>query len=85
MVTLNPRGVRCTPFSMACEKGHLEIVRFLLSEGINIDQAAEDEHGDTPLYRACVHNRLEVVQFLVNKGADTNKASRDGKTPLHAA
>ena len=55
------------------------------SEGINIDQVAENEHGDTPLYRACVHNRLEVVQFLVNKGADTNKASRDGKTPLHAA
>ena len=85
-----------TPFSMACAEGHLEIVQFFFSKGIDIDDAPaityerfleqENGFGDTPLYLACYHNHMEVVRFLLSKGADTDKVlANHGKTPLHAA
>ena len=47
----------------ACERGHLNIVRYVLLKG------AEDV--DIGLYYACKTGHLELVKFMVEKGASS--------------
>ena len=74
------------PLYTAAEKGHLEVVRFLVESSANKDQDMTD-YGATPLYTAAEKGHLEVVPFLVESGA--NKRPRagtdDGATPLFIA
>jgi ankyrin repeat protein len=66
-----------TPFSWACEEGHLGIAVFLLQ---NYNQIGE---GD--LIRILKNGHIEVIKMLVEKGADVRVTTRGGKTPLHQA
>jgi ankyrin repeat protein len=46
----------------AAGNGHLEVVRFLVEQGVDIQ--------DDALKRAAANGRLDVVKFLVEHGAD---------------
>ena len=63
-----------TPLYVACENGHLDVVRMLLStEGIDPNRATKD--GGTPLYIACEKGHLDVVRMLLStEGIETNRA-----------
>ena len=67
---------------MACQQGHLDIVRFLVGEAqADVDKALTD--GCTPLFIACQKGHLDIVCFLVEEAqADVEKAMTDGCTPL---
>ena len=52
---------------MACQEGHLEIVRLLLEAGAAPNQARND--GATPLFAACYGGHLEVAKLLSSYGA----------------
>ena len=58
-----------TPLCIAAQRGHLEVVRFLVEAGANKDQGRTDT-GATPLFTAAQNGHLEVVQFLVESGAN---------------
>ena len=52
-----------TPLYIACQNGHLDVVRMLLStEGIDPNRAKKD--GRTPLYVACENGHLDVVRMM---------------------
>jgi hypothetical protein len=67
------------------DKG-LEIVRFLLDHGANIDILNK---GETALHRAVQQRNIEIVKLLIDRGANVNMQTRqydiDGWTSLHLA
>jgi ankyrin repeat protein len=73
-----------TPLSFASEKGHLVIVKLLLSQD-NVDIDSADTVGRTPLSWATTNGDEAVTRELVRRGADVNKQVQMGMTPLHLA
>jgi ankyrin repeat protein len=72
---------KSTPLELASGEGHLEVVRYLLDEGAQVDLRAPD--GWTALGSACWYARSDVVSLLLAHGADTVAAgAADGTTPL---
>jgi ankyrin repeat protein len=73
----------------ASERGHVEIVRELLTRtDINVNHV--NNLGWTALLEAIMLNdggkaQQQIVQLLVDHGADVNLADRDGVTPLQHA
>jgi len=65
----------------ASTAGHVELVRFFLERGLDIDEEADV--GGTALRLACSNGHLEVVRYLVDKGASL-KAPRPDRNPLFA-
>lgn len=77
-------GSNWTSLQIACDKGHLAVVTFLVEEkGANIE--ATDTENRTSLHRACLEGRLETVKYLLEKGANTQAQALGGKTPSQLA
>lgn len=62
-----------TALIRASYKGHLEIVKYLISKGADMDFAFNDR--STALIWASDKGHLEIVKVLVENGADLNKKS----------
>ena len=72
-----------TPLIIASYNGHLDVVRYLVEQGADIEKAVD--YGDTPLIWASAEGPLEVVRYLLEQGADVNKTNDSGSTSLHMA
>ena len=48
-----------------CEDGHLPIVEYLISKGVNIN--VKDERGDYAIHYASRNGYLTIVQYLIEK------------------
>ena len=85
MANLNAAGEgnssrrRTTTLHNAAWRGDLELVRFLVENGADID--AKDVDGETPLHWAARQGHLAVVQYLVEQRADVNATNDHGTTP----
>jgi ankyrin repeat protein len=64
-------------------KGHLEVVKYLISLGVDINKSTN--YGSTPLYIASCKGHLEVVKYLISLGVDINKANNSGTTLFYIA
>ena len=68
---------------MACRRGDLEVLTFLVSTGAIINVA--DDFGRTPLHDACwtPEPRFDVVTFLLNRNLDMLRVlDKRGSSPL---
>ena len=72
-----------TSLSTAASCGHLDVVKYILSKGANINMVDNSKY--TPLHAASKEGHLHVVEYLVNAGADINAASHNSYTPLSTA
>jgi ankyrin repeat protein len=70
----------------ACERGHVDVVRYLLEES-DVDVDHVNNLGWTGLLEAIIladgdAAHQEIVRLLLENGADPELADRDGVTPL---
>jgi ankyrin repeat protein len=72
-----------TPLHVACEKGHVQVVKELVEHGADVD--VKDKDGSSPLHWACAKGHLAVVNELLSRGANIEVEDIDGNTPLHLA
>nr|VZH95840.1 unnamed protein product [Spirometra erinaceieuropaei] len=68
------------PLWCAAAANHLEVVKFLVSRGANVNQTTIT--NSTALRAACFDGHEEVVKFLVENGADVEIPNRHGHTCL---
>ena len=71
------------PIIMAAESGRIEICRFLIQHGANINAA--NLYGDIALTRAVNNMHLNVLSLLFDNGAEVEYRASNGKTLLHQA
>jgi ankyrin repeat protein len=72
-----------TALMLAAARDHIEVVKFLISKGANVNLA--DEGGGTALIYTVWKGNKEIVALLLEKGADIYARTRDGRTPLSVA
>ena len=68
---------------IACENGHLDIVRQLIDFGADVNQIS-DEKG-TPLCVACMEGHADIAQFLISKGALVHDPALGNSSPISLA
>jgi len=60
-------------FILACKKGNIEIVKYLLNQsGLKINLHYNE---DQAFREACIHNQLEIVQLLISLGVNPENES----------
>lgn len=74
---------QCTPLIAASECGHVEIAKFLLENGANVE--ARNNEMMTPFYCAALNGHVKIIQLLFDHNADVNARQINNSTPVHAA
>ncbi|TRY57576.1 hypothetical protein DNTS_023504 [Danionella cerebrum] len=69
--------------TLACYKGHLDMVRFLLEAGADQEHKTDEMH--TALMEACMDGHVEVAQLLLDSGAQVNMPADSFESPLTLA
>lgn len=72
-----------TALMASCERGHKDIVEFLLSYGAEKD--ARGKSGETALMWAVQEGYFGIVELLLQRGSSVNIQKNDGATPLFLA
>ena len=66
-----------TPFSIACSEGHIEVVKYMLASGREIDINKKDEDGKTGLDWAKERGREEMQMDELNESDDEWENEKD--------
>uniref|UniRef100_A0A5S6QY69 ANK_REP_REGION domain-containing protein n=1 Tax=Trichuris muris TaxID=70415 RepID=A0A5S6QY69_TRIMR len=74
-----------TPLTLACYKGHTEMVDFLLKAGSESYSPGRDEELHTALMEASMDGHVEVATLLLEAGAQVNLAADTFESPLTLA
>ena len=64
----------------ACDRGHLEVAKYLIELGADVNK--QDADGQTCLHYASACDYKEIVQALLNAKADANIEDSDGQKPI---
>ncbi|KAL8883093.1 MAG: hypothetical protein Q9192_007464 [Flavoplaca navasiana] len=70
-----------SPLIFAAQSNFVEVMKFLLDKGVDIDNRPE-EILDTPLMAAAKMNHLETARFLTSKCANVNVIGMKGQSAL---
>ncbi|KAJ9516149.1 hypothetical protein QJQ45_024574 [Haematococcus lacustris] len=71
------------PLHIAAERGHLELLKYLLANQVDID--AGDKFRVTALHLASIQGHLECVRLLLQHRAAVQAVDTEGDTALHWA
>ncbi len=74
----------CTPLMRAAYYGKLELVKYLISQGANVNEESRPSKY-TALTIAAEQNQLSVARYLLSKGAEIDAMDTDRYTALHYA
>lgn len=69
--------------TLACYKGHLSMVRFLLNAGADQEHKTDEMH--TALMEASMDGHVEVARLLLDSGAQVNMPTDSFESPLTLA
>ncbi|KAJ6249438.1 ankyrin repeat protein [Anaeramoeba flamelloides] len=67
----------------SCTAGKLEITKFLLSNGADVNST--DATGRTPLHEASDQGRDDLIKILLDAGSEINQIDQNGHTALYCA
>ena len=73
-----------TPLWIAAWKGHLDIVKYLISQGADVNPV-NAETGDSAVYIAVKQNKKDIVEYLLMSRANPNIPNNAGYYPIHGA
>ena len=73
-------GQRGSALHSASGEGHLQVVRYLLRYGVDVN--LRDSGLETPLLLACWNGHFDVIQCLLKHGADVDLRDQFQQTPL---
>lgn len=76
---LRGKSGRCIDFYLAAQNGSLEVVKFLVSAGVDVNEVADEYTGETAIYNAACNNHIKVVRWLLDQGAQINEHLRGKK------
>ena len=74
-----------TLLQRAAAAGQLEVAKFLLANGADIEAKNPNSRSYTALHFAADAGNKAMVEFLLSKGAKVNAGDEGGSTPLHLA
>ncbi len=69
-----------TPLHSAASAGQLEVMKFLVSKGVDVN--LKENNGATALHLACYYGHRDTVEWLIDHGADKDARDGDGSTPI---
>ncbi|WP_264337296.1 ankyrin repeat domain-containing protein [Wolbachia endosymbiont (group B) of Dolichovespula media] len=84
LLSINTQIPRLTALHCAAEGKCLELVKFLVNEGVDINDTGRYK-GWTVLHSAAYGGNLEIVKFLLERDANPNTRDTDGKNPRDVA
>ncbi|GAA4088618.1 ankyrin repeat domain-containing protein [Mucilaginibacter panaciglaebae] len=74
-----------TPLGLACYFGQLEVARYLVLKGADVNQPSNNGFNVFPLHSAAAGNYTSIARMLIDNGAQVNIRQQAGVTPLHSA
>ena len=81
-----------TPLHCATEKGHIDIVKFIISDIKSKNPFHKDEHinptssfENSPLHLAAKYGFIDIVKYFCENLTSAHVVSYYGTTPLHLA
>uniref|UniRef100_A0A1I8ER75 ANK_REP_REGION domain-containing protein n=1 Tax=Wuchereria bancrofti TaxID=6293 RepID=A0A1I8ER75_WUCBA len=77
-------GRESTPLHFAAGYNRVEVLKYLLRKGANVEARVVMQELRTPLHEAALKEKFDVCKLLIISGADLKHKGRDGKTPLDA-
>ncbi|NXL99397.1 MYPT1 phosphatase, partial [Tyrannus savana] len=72
-----------TALHQACIDDNVDMVKFLVENGANINQP--DNEGWIPLHAAASCGYLDIAEYLISQGAHVGAVNSEGDTPLDIA
>lgn len=72
-----------TPLHLSAEKGHIDILRYMLDE-VGVKLNSINHHGQSLLHVACVNNQMAVLQFLLKRDINVGLKDKNDNTALDA-
>jgi ankyrin repeat protein len=72
------------PLQFAASAGKVDMIRFLVKRGANVNYGVKDG-GQTALLYAIFGGHVDAVKALIELKANVNAKTKDGDTPLSAA
>ncbi|HMG72110.1 MAG TPA: ankyrin repeat domain-containing protein [Pyrinomonadaceae bacterium] len=73
---IDARSSLGNPLFLAASEGKLEVVRYLLDEGADVNARANSD--STPLAEAAYYGHVDVIKELLLRGADINAIGEQG-------
>ena len=74
-----------TPLGLACYFGQLEVARFLVLKGADVNLSSNNGFHVFPIHSAAAGNYTDIARMLIEHGAQVNVRQQAGATPLHSA
>lgn len=74
-----------TVLHYACKRPSLEIVKYLIESGYDINSITNNEQCKSVLESSIIGGDIEIVDYLINNGADINYQNNQGFSALHVA
>ncbi|XP_044585823.1 putative ankyrin repeat protein RF_0381 [Cotesia glomerata] len=76
--------IRLSPLMIAARCGHLEIIKYLIEQGLDVN-ITEPDCGSRLLHHAVTGSNTELVEFLLGNNAEIDAKKNHGETPLLCA
>lgn len=72
------------PFCVAVSYDDMNLVKFFLQNGVNINQKYEKYEDGTILHYVALRNHVQMANILLENGCNPNILNKYGLTPLNA-